>query len=83
MQNFSINVQAVGGPNLEILNIEACWLGSVHDARISDNSCLCTQFKCGDGGYPCQESHDTTCRYVVQIQTRNSIERMFGTRLTT
>ena len=31
---FSINVLAVCGPNLEILNIVARWPGSVHDARI-------------------------------------------------
>ena len=33
---FSINVQAVCGPNLDILNIVARWPGSVHDARIFD-----------------------------------------------
>jgi hypothetical protein len=30
---FSVSVQAVCGPNLEMLNIVAWWLG-VHDARI-------------------------------------------------
>ena len=37
---FSINVQVVGGPGLEITNIVACWPGSVHDARIFDNSLI-------------------------------------------
>ena len=35
---FLINVQAVSGPDLKILNIVARWPGSVHDARIYDNS---------------------------------------------
>ena len=94
---FSINVQAVGGPNLEILNIVARWPGSVHDARIFDNSRLCAQFErgdipgmlLGDSGYPCREYLMTQLadprtqpqrRYnVVQIRTRNTVERMFGT----
>ena len=60
---FSINVQAVCGPNLEILNIVARWPGSVHDARIFDNSRTCAQFEhgdipgmlLGDSGYPCRQ----------------------------
>lgn len=60
---FSINVQAVCGPNLEIQNIVARWPGSVHDARIFDNSRLCAQFErgdiygmlLGDSGYPCRQ----------------------------
>ena len=42
---FSINVQAVCGPNLEIEHVVARWPGSVHDARIFDNSRLCAQFE--------------------------------------
>ena len=45
---FSVNVQAVSGPNLEIQNIVVRWPGSVHDARIFDNSRLCAQFERGD-----------------------------------
>ena len=60
---FSINVQAVSGPDLQILNIVARWPGSVHDARIFDNSRLCAQFErgdipgmlLGDSGYPCRQ----------------------------
>ena len=40
---FSVNVQAVSGPNLELQNVVARWPGSVHDARIFNNSrwCMC------------------------------------------
>ena len=59
---FSINVQGVCGPNLEIQNIVARWPGSVHDSRIFDNSRLCAQFEhgqingllLGDSGYACR-----------------------------
>ncbi|XP_023931601.1 putative nuclease HARBI1 [Lingula anatina] len=59
---FSINVQAVCGYNLEMLHIVARWPGSVHDARIFDNSRLCAQLErgdiegilLGDGGYACR-----------------------------
>ena len=61
--NFSINVQAVSGPDLQISNIVARWPGSVHDARIFDNSRLCAQLErgdipgilLGDSGYPCRQ----------------------------
>ena len=60
---FSINVQAVCGPNLEIQNIVARWPGTVHDARMFNNSRLCAQFERGDidgmllsdSGYPCRQ----------------------------
>ena len=45
---FTINVQAVCGPNIKILNIVARWPGSVHVARIFDNSPMCGQFEHGD-----------------------------------
>ncbi|CAB4010465.1 Hypothetical predicted protein [Paramuricea clavata] len=58
---FSVNVQAVSGPNLEIQNIVVRWAGSVRDSRISENSRLCAQFErsdiqgklFGDNGYSC------------------------------
>ena len=61
--NFSINVQAASGPDLQISNIVARWPGSVHDARIFDNSRLCAQLQrgdipgilLGDSGYPCPQ----------------------------
>ena len=80
-----MNVQAVLGPNFEIQNIVAWWPGSVHDARIFNNSHLCAQFKhgdiqgmlLGDNGYPCQTAREL--RYnAFQICTRNKVERMFG-----
>ena len=72
---FSINVQAVCGPNLDILNIVARWPGSVHDARIFDNSRICAQFErgdiqdmlLGDNGYPCRQYLMTP---VINPQTR-------------
>ena len=59
---FSLNVQAVSGPNLEIQNIVVRWSGSVHDSKIFENSRLCAQFEhgdiqgmlLGDNGYPCR-----------------------------
>ncbi|KAG0416981.1 hypothetical protein HPB47_005986 [Ixodes persulcatus] len=35
---FSINVQAVTGPQLQFYNVVVSWPGSVHDSRIFDNS---------------------------------------------
>ncbi|XP_050024566.2 putative nuclease HARBI1 [Dermacentor andersoni] len=35
---FSVNVQVVGGPQLQFFNVVASWPGSVHDSRIFDNS---------------------------------------------
>lgn len=57
---FSLNVQAVCGPNLEFHNVVARWPGSVHDSRIFDNSRLCAEIEVhlnpryhllGDAGY--------------------------------
>jgi hypothetical protein len=91
---FSVNVQAVSGPNLEIQNIVVRWPGSVHNSRIFENSRLCAQFERGDiqgmlaNGYPCRPYLMTPLvdpqtpperRYnVSQIRTRNTVERMFG-----
>lgn len=59
---FSLNVQAVCGPNLEFFNIVARWPGSSHDSNIFDNSLLCVEMEegqhrgrlLGDAGYPCR-----------------------------
>ena len=40
---FPVNVQAVSGPNIEIQNIVARWLGSVHDAQIFNISVVCVR----------------------------------------
>ncbi|RUS74045.1 hypothetical protein EGW08_018194 [Elysia chlorotica] len=42
---FSINVQIVCGPNLEIMNCVAKWASSVHDARILRESQLFAAFE--------------------------------------
>lgn len=60
---FSLNVQAVCGPNLEFYNIVARWPGSAHDSNIFDNSRLCQELEdellpghlLGDSGYPCRK----------------------------
>lgn len=59
---FSLNVQAVCGPNLMFFNIVARWPGSSHDSNIFDNSRLCVEMEegqhrgrlLGDAGYPCR-----------------------------
>lgn len=78
---FSINVQAVSGPNLAIQNIVVRWPGSVHDARVFDNSRLCARFErgdipgvlLGDSGYPCRQYLMTP---IIAPQTRP--ERMYN-----
>lgn len=60
---FSLNVQVVGGPSLEILDIVARWPGSNHDQVIFNNSTIHFKFETnemgdnillGDGGYECR-----------------------------
>ncbi|XP_045118142.1 LOW QUALITY PROTEIN: putative nuclease HARBI1 [Portunus trituberculatus] len=42
---FSLNVQAVCGPDLKLYNIVCRWPGSVHDSRIFRNSALYAQLQ--------------------------------------
>ncbi|CAK1597402.1 unnamed protein product [Parnassius mnemosyne] len=57
---FSINVQAIVGPNMEIFDIVTRWPGSSHDSRIFRNSQAYARFLSGnlqgvlvgDSGYP-------------------------------
>lgn len=59
---FSLNVQAICGPDLTFYNIVARWPGSVHDSRIFENSRICAILEedlmpghlLGDSGYPCR-----------------------------
>ena len=59
---FSLNVQAVCGPDLLFYNLITRWPGSVHDSRIFQNSRLRDQLEdgllpghlLGDSGYPCR-----------------------------
>lgn len=57
---FSLNVQAVCGPDLCFHNVVARWPGSAHDSRIFQNSRLCAELEAelnpsyhllGDSGY--------------------------------
>ncbi|KAM7281602.1 putative nuclease HARBI1 [Ixodes scapularis] len=58
---FSLNVQAITGPQLQFFDIVARWPGSVHDSRIFDNSRARVLYEnrripgllLGDAGYPC------------------------------
>ncbi|XP_064475769.1 putative nuclease HARBI1 [Ornithodoros turicata] len=58
---FSINVQAITGPELQFFDIVASWPGSVHDSRIFENSRVRVLYEegripgilLGDKGYPC------------------------------
>lgn len=59
---FSLNVQAVCGPQLQFYNIVARWPGSVHKCHIFDNSRLCAEMEkgmyrgclLGDAAYSCR-----------------------------
>ncbi|XP_037520578.1 putative nuclease HARBI1 [Rhipicephalus sanguineus] len=59
---FSINVQAITGPQLHFFDLAASWLGSAHDSKILDNSLARVQYErgtvpgilLGDKGYPCR-----------------------------
>ncbi|CAN7951495.1 unnamed protein product, partial [Ixodes pacificus] len=58
---FSINVQAVTGPQLQFYDVVVSWPGSVHDSRIFDNSRVRVLYEehrvpgvlLGDMGYAC------------------------------
>lgn len=60
---FSMNVQAICGPNLLFYNVVSRWPGSVHDSRIFENSQVCAMLEegllpghlLGDSGYPCRK----------------------------
>lgn len=60
-RTFSINVQVVAGPNLEIFDIVARYPGSYHDSHIFNRSSVKGKFQrrelpgylLGDAGYPC------------------------------
>ena len=86
---FSLNVQAVSGPDLQILNIVARWPGSFHDARIFDNSRLCAQFErgdipmlLGDSGYPFRQYLMTPMRDPQTRPQRNYNVAQIRTRNT-
>nr|XP_037290833.1 putative nuclease HARBI1 [Rhipicephalus microplus] len=58
---FSLNVQAITGPELQFFDVVASWPGSVHDSRIFTNSRVMALYEqkavpgvlLGDQGYAC------------------------------
>nr|XP_046491866.1 putative nuclease HARBI1 [Neodiprion pinetum] len=58
---FSLNVQAIVGPNMEFLDVVLEWPGSNHDSQIFQNSRIYMRYHgrqltgtlVGDVGYPC------------------------------
>ncbi|KAH9359797.1 hypothetical protein HPB48_020990 [Haemaphysalis longicornis] len=75
---FSINMQAVTGPNLEFFDVVASWPGSVHDSRIFENSRVRVRYEgkrlpgvlLGDMGYSCQP--------FLMTPLGEPVERAFG-----
>ena len=78
---FSTNVQAVCDAKLCFTNIVCRWPGSTHDARIFDNSSLCSKFECnlvnglllGDSRYACRKYFMTPL-----LSPSGSIERNYN-----
>lgn len=60
-QRFSINCQAIAGPENQFLSTTVMWPGSVHDARIFANSNIKNIIEhfpghlIGDSAYPCRQ----------------------------
>ncbi|KAK4885926.1 hypothetical protein RN001_002197 [Aquatica leii] len=76
---FSINIQAVCGANLKIVDVVARWPGSTHDATVFMNS---------DSGYPIKNyfltplsnpnNRQERLYNESHIRSRNVVERLFG-----
>ncbi|KAH7983649.1 hypothetical protein HPB52_013302 [Rhipicephalus sanguineus] len=84
---FSINVQAITGPQLQFFDLVASWPGSAHDSRIFDNSSARVQYERGTvpgillGGkaYPCRSYLMTPFRDTgTKDSPKHSVERAFG-----
>jgi hypothetical protein len=81
---FSLNVQIVGGPQLEILDIVVRWPGSTHDSRIFENSSVKLQFQrrqipgllLGDSGYP-----QTNYLYTPVLNPVNEAQEIYNNAL--
>ncbi|XP_045124755.1 putative nuclease HARBI1 [Portunus trituberculatus] len=75
---FSINVQAVCGPQLQFFNIVAKWPGSAHDSNIFNRSRLCAEMEEGihrgillsDAGYACRNFLFTPLRNPQSVEER-------------
>ena len=85
---FSLNVQAVCGPDLKFFNVVARWPGSAHDSNIFDNSHLCVEMEegrhrgrlLGDAGYPCRNFLFTPLRNPQTDQEHTYNRRHIKTR---
>jgi hypothetical protein len=81
---FSLNVQIVGGPQLEILDIVVRWPGSTHDSRIFENSSVKLRFQrrqipgllLGDSGYP-----QTNYLYTPVLNPGNEAQERYNNAL--
>jgi len=67
--DHSINVQVAAGPNLEVFDVFANYPGSVHDARVFDNSPLRARLEAGYRPFPNSimlgDSAYTASEYVI------------------
>lgn len=77
---YSVNVQGICDSELRFINIVSSWPGSVHDARIFDNSGVCHRLEqgnyrglylLGDSGYPCRNYLLTTILAPSNEKERN------------
>lgn len=87
-RTFSINVQVIAGPRLEIFDIVARYPGSYHDSHIFDRSSVKGKFErrelpgylLGDAGYPCLPYLLTPFREVRTPGERNYNRAQIHTR---
>lgn len=87
-RTFSINVQVVAGPKLEIYDIVARYPGSYHDSYIFDRSSVKGKFQrrelpgylLGDAGYPCLPYLLTPFRQTNTIGERRYNQAQIRTR---
>ncbi|KAI5716463.1 hypothetical protein M8J76_006807 [Diaphorina citri] len=81
---FSINVQVVGGPDLQIYDIVTRWGGSTHDQTIFNASRICHRFENGefDGGFLLGDSgYECRAYMMVPVNARTHAEGLYNESL--